>query len=120
MPDDYSPVSDGHGNRTSSTAAPIYKARSWQYYRKGRRSLALPSPPRERRGGTAPQARPGGLFFSGRLSVFELLAHFLEQLPLFAREAGESLLVDLVEYAVERVGLYVTRPSCGGRYRRAA
>jgi hypothetical protein len=86
-----------------------------------------PTPPRERRGGTCPPARPGGSSFQNenrrnanqRISaisfcplpatspelfsvpVFQLPGHFLEDPSLVARQAVEPLLGDFVEHHVE-------------------
>jgi hypothetical protein len=89
--------------------------------------MRRPTPPRERRGGTCPPARPGGSSFENEnrrsastnafrrfcfasdqrptellsVPVFQLPGHFLEYPSLIARQAVEALLDDLVEHHVE-------------------
>src|SRR5688572_11818810 len=108
--------------------------------------MRRPTPPRERRGGTCPPARPGGSFFQTQnrrdasrvptvllfsapsdrslqpsavvlVSVFELPRHLLENPALITGEAVEPLLRDLVEHEVE---LFVRplRKELGARRRR--
>ena len=93
--------------------------------------MRRPTPPRERRGGTCPPARPGGSSFLGMqeiktlamplvvrvtsrglsafsvarrlVPVFQLLRHLLENSPLIARQAVETVLQDLVQHHVELI-----------------
>src|SRR3954462_7562175 len=72
-------------------------------------TLRRPSPPRERRGGTAPRHSRGALsFYSYQLAVLtESSRHFLEHAPLLARETVEPLGGDLVEHAIHVLGLEI-------------
>src|SRR5947209_6087195 len=83
------------------------------------------SPPRERRGGTAPRHSPGGSFLCPNFSEIATRAtrprslasvlpvakqprHVFEDFPLVARQTVDPLLRDLVEYAIELFGFRFT------------
>src|SRR5215216_2225588 len=61
------------------------------------------SPPRERRGGTAPPASSGGALFWSASP--QLLRHLLEHAAFVGRETLDSALGNFVEDAIELFGL---------------